>query len=317
MDASRGKELIDRLKRSINSVVIGKEEVTDLLLTGIVAGGHIMIEDMPGTGKTLMAKTLSARISSDFSRIQFTPDLLPADITGLNVYDQRDGIFRFVKGPVFANIILADEINRATPRTQSALLEAMEEGQVTVDNETYMLPRPFVVIATENPVETSGTFPLPEASLDRFAMYLTMGAIRPEDEVRMLGVIGEEHADTPADTICTCDDIEELKNMADKVYIHDDLKGYIVEITNKTRNNSSIRMGVSPRASLWLMKTAKARAFIRGRDHVLPDDIKELAEYVLAHRMIIYSGRDIASKRRLIREILGSIEVPSEEWRRR
>lgn len=317
MDASRGKELIDRLKRSINSVVIGKEEVTDLLLTGIVAGGHIMIEDMPGTGKTLMAKTLSARISSDFSRIQFTPDLLPADITGLNVYDRREGIFRFVKGPVFANIILADEINRATPRTQSALLEAMEEGQVTVDNETYMLPRPFVVIATENPVETSGTFPLPEASLDRFAMYLTMGALRPEDEVRMLGVVGEEHADTPADTICTSDDIEELKNMADKVYIHDDLKGYIVEITNKTRNHSSIRMGVSPRASLWLMKTAKARAFIRGRDHVLPDDIKELAEYVLAHRMIIYSGRDIASKRRLIREILGSIEVPSEEWRRR
>ncbi|MCR5602568.1 MAG: AAA family ATPase, partial [Lachnospiraceae bacterium] len=168
MDIQRGKDIIDKLKSGVNSVVIGKEEVTDLLLTGILAGGHIMIEDTPGTGKTLMAKRLAALISADFSRIQFTPDLLPADITGLNVYDQGDSTFKFVRGPVFANIILADEINRATPRTQSALLEAMEEGQVTVDNETYVLDKPFAVIATENPVETTGTFPLPEASLDRF-----------------------------------------------------------------------------------------------------------------------------------------------------
>lgn len=314
MDKGEGKNIIDRLKDGINSVVIGKEKVTDLLLTGIISGGHVMIEDTPGTGKTLMARTLAALISSDFSRIQFTPDLLPADITGLNVYDSGKASFKFVKGPIFANIILADEINRATPRTQSALLEAMEEGQVTVDNETYLLNKPFTVIATENPVETAGTFPLPEASLDRFSLYISMGSLSPEDELRMLDVIGEGGGAKIPLPVCSGEDIEKIRLLADDVYIHDDLKEYMVKISQKTRDLPSVQMGVSPRATLWLMKTARAHAFLMGRDHVLPDDIKNLAEYVLAHRIITYSGRDISSKRRIIKEILGNIEVPSEEW---
>lgn len=317
MDILESDDVIKKLKTAINSVVIGKEPVVELMLTGLVSGGHVMIEDTPGTGKTLMAKTLAALVSASFSRIQFTPDLLPADITGLNVYDQKEGAFRFVKGPVFSNIILADEINRATPRTQSALLEAMEEGQVTVDNETYILDKPFIVIATENPVETVGTFPLPEASLDRFSMYLSMGPLSPEDEVRMLNVIGEDHRYEKLNPVCTGSDIEALKDMADRIYVHDDLKEYMVKITQKTRTQPSVQMGVSPRATLWLMKTSKAHAVICGRDHVIPDDIKEVAEYVLAHRMITYSGRDIATKRRVIKEILAGIEVPAEEWSRR
>ena len=317
MDLIDGKRIIDRLKEGINSVVIGKEKVTDLLLTGVISGGHVMIEDTPGTGKTLMAKTLAALISSDFSRIQFTPDLLPADITGLNIYDRGEASFKFVKGPVFANIILADEINRATPRTQSALLEAMEEGQVTVDNETHILNKPFTVIATENPVETAGTFPLPEASLDRFAMYLSMGRLSIEDEIRMLNVIGESGGFNLPEPVCSGADIEDIKKLADNIHINDDLKEYIVKIAQKTREHASVQMGVSPRATLWLLKTARAHAFIEGRDHVLPDDIKGLAEFVLAHRLITYSGRDIGTKRSLIREILASLEVPSEEWSRK
>ena len=314
MDIREADNIIKKLKTGINSVVIGKEAVTDLMLTGLVSGGNIMIEDTPGTGKTLLAKTLAALISSSFSRIQFTPDLLPADISGLNIYDQKEGSFRFVKGPVFSNIILADEINRATPRTQSALLEAMEEGQVTVDNETYTLNKPFIVIATENPVETAGTFPLPEASLDRFSMYLSMGTLSPENEVRMLNVIGEGHRDKAVEPVCSGSDIEALKDMSEKLYVHDDLKDYMVKITQKTRKHPSVQMGVSPRATLWLMKSSKAHAFICGRDHVIPDDIKDVAEYVLAHRMIIYSGRDIASKRSVVKEIIAGVEVPAEEW---
>ena len=317
MDILEANDIINKLRTGINSVVIGKGSVTDLVLTGLLSGGHVMIEDTPGTGKTLMAKALASLVSSSFSRIQFTPDLLPADITGLNIYDQKNGAFRFVEGPVFSNIILADEINRATPRTQSALLEAMEEGQVTVDNETYILDKPFIVIATENPVETAGTFPLPEASLDRFSMYLSMGTLSPEDEVRMLNVIGEAHQDTSLSPVCTGNDIIALKDMADMIYVHDDLKDYMVRIAQKTRKQASVQMGVSPRATLWLMKTARAHAFICGRDHVIPDDIKEIAGYVLAHRMITYSGRDIAAKRRVIKEILAGIEVPTEEWSRR
>ncbi len=314
MDVEKGRTIISCLRDNINSVLIGKEQVVELILTGLVCGGHILIEDTPGTGKTLMAKTFASSVSGDFARIQFTPDLLPADITGLNIYDQGEACFKFVRGPVFANIVLADEINRATPRTQSALLEAMEEGQVTVDNETYVLDKPFIVIATENPVETAGTFPLPEASYDRFVMHLSMGTISYDDEIRMLNVIGEEGRDREVRAVCSCDDLEELKRSAEKVYIHDELKEYIVKISQKTRAHASVQMGVSPRGTLWLMKSAKAHAFIMGREYVLPDDIKLLAEFVLAHRMITYSGKDIAAKRRIIQEILAGIDVPSEEW---
>ena len=314
IDIKQGCEIINRLKNNINGVVVGKEEVTELVLTGIIAGGHILIEDTPGTGKTLMAKTIAASTECEFSRVQFTPDLLPADITGLNIFDQSKGQFTFIKGPVLTNILLADEINRATPRTQSALLEAMEERQVTVDGTTYRLPDPFVVIATENPVETAGTFPLPEAQLDRFIMHLSMGSLSPDDELRMLNVIEEAQMSRRIEAVCTCDDIISLRELAEKVYVHDDLKEYTVRLTQRTRRHASVQMGVSPRGTLWLMRAAKAYALMAGRDHVLPDDIKKLAPNVLAHRMIVYSGRDIGSKRRIIEEILDSTEVPSEEW---
>jgi MoxR-like ATPase len=312
-----GQQIIDKLKKNINSVIIGKERVVDLVLSGVIAGGHILIEDTPGTGKTLLAKTLAASINGDFARIQFTPDLLPADITGLNIFNQAESRFEFVKGPVLTNILLADEINRATPRTQSALLEAMEERQVTVDGTTYRLNDPFVVIATENPVETAGTFPLPEAQLDRFVMHLSMGSLSVSDEVRMLDVINEEHAADSTEAVCSLEDIVGLRTAADKVYVHDDLKEYIVNIVHRTRDHKAVQMGVSPRGTLWLLKTTKAWAYMQGREYVLPDDIKTMAEYVLPHRMLIYAGRDMAAKRRVIDEVLGAVDVPSEDWGRR
>ena len=314
MDWKEGSDLIVKIRDNINNVVVGKEDVTDLILTAVISGGHIMIEDTPGTGKTLMAKTLAASIDCDFARVQFTPDLLPADITGLNIYDQSKGRFEFVKGPILTNILLADEINRATPRTQSALLEAMEEHQVTVDGTTYTLPDPFVVIATENPVETVGTFPLPEAQLDRFAVHLSMGNLSVEEELRMLYVIDSRKADRNVEAVCSGEDICVLKQLAETVFVHDDLKEYIVKICRKTREHNSVQMGVSPRGTLSLLKASKAYALIRGREYVMPDDIKSIAGSVLAHRMIVYSGRSSEDKRKIISEILDQIEVPSEEW---
>ncbi len=317
MEREKGIETINKLKENINGVIVGKEKVTELVLTGVIAGGHLLIEDMPGTGKTLMAKTFAASIDGEFSRVQFTPDLLPADITGLNIYNQAKGQFEFVRGPILTNIMLADEINRATPRTQSALLEAMEERQVTVDGITYRLSEPFVVMATENPVETTGTFPLPEAQLDRFIMRLSMGSLSAEEEIRMLNVINEGKVNEKIEPVCSCADICELRELADGVFVHDDLKDYLVKIVQKTREHASISMGVSPRGTLWLLKAAKAYAFIKGREYVLPDDIKYLSEYVLSHRIIVYSGRSMEDKKKMIKEVVDSIEVPSEEWSRR
>lgn len=317
MDRVSGLQTINRLKNNINSVVIGKEKVVDLVIAGLIAGGHILIEDTPGTGKTLLAKTLAASLNGDFSRIQFTPDLLPADITGLNIYNQAEARFEFVKGPILTNILLADEINRATPRTQSALLEAMEERQVTVDGKTYGLSDPFVVIATENPVETAGTFPLPEAQLDRFMLHLSMGSLSIEDEIRMLNVISEEHADKNISSVCALEDIVEIRQIADEIFVHDDLKEYIVRLVRKTREHKSVQTGVSPRGTLWLLKAAKARAFMNDREYVLPDDIKYMAGFVLPHRILAYTGRDMAAKRRVIDEILNLVEVPAEDWGRR
>ncbi len=311
------RQMINRLRENINGVIIGKEKVVDLVLAGVIAGGHILIEDTPGTGKTLLAKTLAASINGDFARIQFTPDLLPADITGLNIYDQAESRFEFVKGPILTNILLADEINRATPRTQSALLEAMEEKQVTVDGTTYPLPVPFVVIATENPVETAGTFPLPEAQLDRFMMHLSMGSLSISDEIRMLNAISEEHMAEKTEAVCDLEDIMGLRRAADAVYIHDDLKEYIVRLAQKTREHKAVQMGVSPRGTLWLLKASKAWALMHGREFVLPDDVKEMAGYVLPHRLLAYAGRDMAAKRRVVDEILGIVDVPSEDWGRR
>ncbi|MCR5508255.1 MAG: MoxR family ATPase [Lachnospiraceae bacterium] len=313
MDATEGLRIVNAIKDNVNGTLIGKEDVTELVLCGIIAGGHILIEDTPGTGKTLMAKLIAASVSGDFARIQFTPDLLPADITGLNIYDRSREQFEFVRGPVFTNVLLADELNRATPRTQSALLEAMEERQVTVDGNTYILSEPFTVIATENPIETAGTFPLPEAQLDRFIMHLSMGSLSADEEVRMLDTVNGRSM-PEARAVCTCADITEISALAEKVFVHGDLKEYIVKLVHKTRENSSVRMGVSPRGTLWLLRAARAYAFIKGRDFVLPDDIKVLAPHVLAHRMIAYSAGDMEGKRRIINEILNAVEVPTEDW---
>ncbi|MCR5355782.1 MAG: AAA family ATPase, partial [Lachnospiraceae bacterium] len=267
--------------------------------------------------KTLMAKLIAASIKGDFARIQFTPDLLPADITGVSIYNRNKAEFEFVRGPVFTNILLADEINRATPRTQSALLEAMEERQVTVDGCTYALKEPFVVLATENPVETAGTFPLPEAQLDRFIMHLSMGTLSPEEELKMLETIEERKMAEKTEAVCDLNDINMIRELAGNVYMHDDLKSYLVNIVQKTRNHAPVQMGVSPRGTLWLSRAARAYAFICGRNHVLPDDIKYLAPMVLSHRIMAYQGSGMETKCRIINEILGLIEVPSEDWRKR
>ena len=306
---------LDALKSNIKKVIIGNEETIDMLITAMIAEGHVLLEDTPGTGKTTLAKVMAASIDAGFSRIQFTPDLLPADITGLNIYSQKEDAFTFVEGPIMTNILLADEINRATPRTQSALLEAMQERQVTVDGVSRPLEAPFMVIATQNPIETAGTFPLPEAQLDRFTMQLSMGFPTPEEEAAMLERF---RTDNPLDDIkpvVTKQDIIALKDLAKTVKVHPDLIGYIVDIVQATRKNKSILIGASPRAALSLQTVAKAHALTMGRDYVTPEDIKELAVNVLAHRMLYYSASDYEGKRQTMSHILAQITVPAEDIR--
>ncbi len=310
------QQIINRLRENINAVIIGKERVVDLVLAGVIAGGHILIEDTPGTGKTLLAKTLAASINGDFARIQFTPDLLPADITGLNIYDQAESRFEFVKGPILTNILLADEINRATPRTQSALLEAMEEKQVTVDGTTYPLPVPFVVIATENPVETAGTFPLPEAQLDRFLIRISLGYTETEETMRIIErYIGiSEMLQTEA--VCDAETLLQMQRHVKEIYVHPDVSRYAVRIIEKTREQEEVVLGVSTRGVLALLRTAQAYAAIQERSFVTPEDIQALACPVLGHRMILRgSGRNKNDHTQaIIQNVLSEVEVPTERF---
>ncbi len=306
---------IQDIKSNIEKVLVGKSEVIDLVLTAMVAGGHVLLEDVPGTGKTVMAKTLAKSVELDFSRIQFTPDLLPADVTGLNVYNQKEGEFVLKKGPVFGNIVLADEINRATPRTQSSLLECMEEKQVTIDGVTYPLVAPFLVIATENPIETAGTFPLPEAQLDRFLMKLNMGTPSLSEEVAIMNRFLVDNPAENVSSVCTAADIVAANAEYKKVYIHKDLIEYIARIVEATRNNPNIVTGVSPRGSLAMLNAARSYAYVMGRNYVVPEDIKKLSEPVFAHRITTTPSMSRGGKRKeLIRGIVESIEVPTEEW---
>lgn len=314
MNIQQAKEKIDLIKENIGKVIVGKDEVIKNVLICLVADGHVLLEDLPGTGKTMLAKSLSQSINTEFSRIQFTPDLLPADIIGINIYNRSTEQFNYVPGPVITNILLADEINRATPRTQSALLEAMQERQVTVDGETRKLNSPFFVIATQNPVETAGTFPLPEAELDRFMMELSIGNLSLEEEIKMLNRFENDEPLANLESVASADDILEIRELLNEVKVHPDLIKYIAQLSEVTRADSGTYMGVSPRGSLALLKAAKTSALIDGRDYVIPDDIKSLITPVFLHRILFINRKDKVSKEQYLNALVSRIEVPSEEF---
>mgnify|MGYP003293862428 CR=1 FL=1 len=303
---------LEAIKENIKKVVVGKDEVIDLLLVSLICSGHIIIEDLPGLGKTTLASALAASLGCDFQRIQFTPDVLPSDITGFNVYDINTGKKTFHKGSVHSQIVLADEINRASPKTQSALLEAMQERQVTVDGETYVLPKPFMILATENPVDTAGTYPLPEAQLDRFLMRINMGYPSAEAELEILKSNRSALQEMNLQPVASAEEIMKIQQAIGLVYISDDILKYIINITSATREYEGVVMGASPRGSIALTQAACGMAILEGRNFVTPDDVKRLAPYVLAHRMIMKnrSGAKGTTATDVIDEILRTVKVP-------
>ena len=314
MGMVQSAEVLQRLQKNIAKVMIGRDDTVRLLLASFAAGGHVLIEDVPGTGKTVMAKSLAFSSGLAFSRIQFTPDLLPSDVTGLNYYNQEQGRFIFREGPVFSNILLADEINRATPRTQSALLECMAEGQVTVDGETRKLEEPFFVVATQNPVETLGTFPLPEAQLDRFLMKIRMEGLQAEEERRLLDRFITDEPLMALAPVVTSEDVRKLRDSCREVRVHADLRDYIVSLVQATRTDRfGNRQGVSPRGTLALLRAAQGFALVSGRSYVVPEDIKAVAVPVLAHRFLS-EQTDGAEKEKLVSRLLDQIAVPTEDW---
>ncbi|MEW5920026.1 MAG: MoxR family ATPase [Bacillota bacterium] len=305
--------LCGEVMQNISRVIVGKASSLELLLTALLAEGHLLLEDVPGVGKTLLARALARSLGGTFKRVQFTPDLLPADVTGFNVYDRQSGQFKFQAGPVMANVLLADEINRAIPRTQSSLLESMEEGQVTVDGVTLTLPRPFLVIATQNPVELEGTFPLPEAQLDRFLLRLKMGYPSPAEEISILERFRQDDPLAELQAVITPAQVTALQLARRSIVVAAPVKEYIVSLVGATRGFPALRFGSSPRASLHLMRAAQALAALRGRRYVLPDDVKCLVEPVLAHRLSIEAKEAVrgVTTEKVLQEIVSSVAVPA------
>lgn len=305
-------EKIEKVLTNINKVIIGKEDVALLSLVALLAEGHVLLEDVPGVGKTMLVRALAKSLDCDFKRIQFTPDLLPSDITGISIYNPKEMEFEFRGGPILGNIVLADEINRTSPKTQASLLEGMEEQSVTVDGTTMALNKPFFVMATQNPIEYEGTYPLPEAQLDRFILKLNMGYPTFEEELEILQRTSRVHPIEDITAVMTKEELIGIQKDVKEVYIDENVKRYILKLVSLTRKNPSIFLGVSPRGSIALMRAAKAYAYIMGRDYVLPDDVKYLAPYVLAHRIILTAEAryDGLTNERLVTSVVNSVRVP-------
>jgi len=304
--------LCSAIRENILRVIVGKSESVELMITALLADGHILIEDLPGLGKTLMAKSLARSIGGTFKRVQFTPDLLPSDITGFNVFNRQTNAFTFQPGPVMANILLADEINRTIQRTQSSLLESMEERQVTVDGKTFLLPRPFFVLATQNPIELEGTFPLPEAQLDRFLYRIHLGYPTDKEEMTIMERFQKDDPLSDLNPVATPEEIHTLQQARKEIGVSLPVRRYIAAIVQATRNNRALRFGASPRGALGLMRAGQALAALKGRTYVLPDDIKYLAEPVLAHRLILEEDELLRgnTQENVLKQIIDSVPVP-------
>lgn len=305
------QEYINAIIDNIEKVIVGKRSTIELLMVALLCEGHVLLEDVPGTGKTMMARSMAISLKGQFKRLQCTPDLLPNDVTGVSVFNQKTGEFEFHPGPIFVNVLLVDEINRATPRTQSALLESMQEQQVTVEGVTYPLPRPFLVVATQNPIEYEGTFPLPEAQLDRFLMKLKVGYPSSDDEKHLLTHLSHEHPITSLKPVVESTRLIEYQHKVWDIYIEDTLQDYIVQIIDATRTHRDLTLGASPRASLALFKSAQALAAIYGRDHVIPDDVQKLVQVILSHRLIVSPEAQLRGRTAfsILEEIIKGIPV--------
>jgi MoxR-like ATPase len=316
MDIDEAGGVCTEVLDAVDGAVIGERSFFENVLLGLLSRSHVLIEDVPGTGKTLTARTFAAALGLSFSRVQFTPDLLPSDVTGTNIFNERDRTFEFSEGPIFANVVLADEINRAPPKTQAALLEAMEEGQVTVDGDTHQLPKPFFVIATQNPVEQAGTFELPEAQLDRFGVKTGIGYPEVEGEVELLRRRAGRVTRSPeTGQVVTAEQVTDVRAVPEQVRVDDDLLTYMAEVTHATREDRRVKVGVSPRGTQRLFETSRAMAVLRGREFVTPDDVKRVARPVLAHRVVLTADATVSDVRKVdvVSDVLDGVPVPTVE----